>query len=313
MGRRLWAALGAGAFAVAAAALVVRFVPIVNQPLAATAAVVPYLMLGAPVALVVFATLRHWLMAVFAVALTAATVAVQAPLFVADEAPDGVTVRVASANLRYGEADAASVADMARTQADILAVQELTPDAAQRLKAEGLDQDFPFQALRPREGPAGVGIWSRYPIASSSPVDDFWLGFLTARVRTPGSETTVVTTHLSAPWPEPIDGWRNDIARLKEALDRLAARPGPVIVAGDLNSTTDMREFRSLVSDGYRDAADQAGAGFAPTHPADLGIPPVWAVDHVLTRDCTAISVRTLRIEGSDHRALLVNVVLPQP
>lgn len=312
MGRRLWATLGVVALVAAAAALAVRFVPTVHRPLAATAASAPYLMVGAPIALIVFAALRHWLMAALAVALTAAAVTVQAPLYIADDAPDGVTVRVASANLRYGEADAASVVDMTRTHADILAVQELTPEATRRITAAGLNEHFPYQALLPREGPAGVGIWSRYPIASSSPVDGFRLGFLTARVRIPdtGTETTVVTTHLSAPWPEPIEGWRNDIAHLKATLQRLAAAPGAVIVAGDLNSTADMREFRSLISDGYRDAAEQAGAGLVPTHPADIGIPPVWAVDHILTRDCTAISVRTLGINDTDHRALLASVVL---
>ena len=36
-----------------------------------------------------------------------------------------------------------------------------------------------------------------------------------------------------------------------------------MIVAGDFNSTTDMRPFRALLRNGYRDAAEQSGAGFA--------------------------------------------------
>ncbi len=40
-------------------------------------------------------------------------------------------------------------------------------------------------------------------------------------------------------------------------------------VGGDYNSTTDMRQFRDLLTDGYHDAVEQTGSGFAPTFPAD--------------------------------------------
>jgi endonuclease/exonuclease/phosphatase (EEP) superfamily protein YafD len=314
MRRRLWTALGVVLFAVAAAAFVTRFVPVVNRPLIATAALAPYLMLGAPMALIVFAALRRWLVMLLAAALTVAVVAVQAPLYIADHATAGVKVRFMSANLRYGHADSHAVADLAREHADVLAVQELTPEEATRLSAAGLDADFPFHALAPKEGPAGVGIWSRYPITHSEADDAFWLGLLTAAVRIPGvgTDTTIVVTHMSAPWPEPIQGWRDDMARLSTALQRIAAATdGPVLVAGDLNSTADMREFRRLLDAGYRDAADQAGAGLTRTHPADIVVPPVFAVDHILTRDATATSVRTLTVPGSDHRALAADVEIP--
>ena len=82
-------------------------------------------------------------------------------------------VRFMSANLRYGHADPDAVVKLARERADVLAVQELTPEEANRLSAAGLDREFPHRALQPREGPAGVGIWSRYPIAGSTPSDGF--------------------------------------------------------------------------------------------------------------------------------------------
>jgi endonuclease/exonuclease/phosphatase (EEP) superfamily protein YafD len=316
LGKRVvWTAAGVVALTVATAAVVVRFVPIVDRPLLVLAALAPYLMLGAPVAAVLFALLRRRFAAVLAVALTAAVVAIQAPLFVGEQAPTGVKVRFMSANLRYGHADAAAVAGTARGNADVLAVQELTPDEAARLAAAGLDTEFRFRTLQPREGPAGVGIWSRYPIVNSKPVDGFWLGLLTARVRVPGvtDAVTVATTHMSAPWPDPFQGWRDDVARLAGTLAEIAsASDGPVLVAGDLNSTTDMREFRRLLHDGYRDAAEQAGTGLTRTHPADIAVPPVFAVDHILVRDATATSVRTLSIRGSDHRALVSDVVLPR-
>ena len=88
MGRRVCTALGGVAFAVAAAAFAVRFIPIANRPLVVAAALAPYLMLGAPIAVLVFAALRRWPAVVLAAGLTGATVAVQAPYYVGNDAPD---------------------------------------------------------------------------------------------------------------------------------------------------------------------------------------------------------------------------------
>jgi endonuclease/exonuclease/phosphatase (EEP) superfamily protein YafD len=143
--------------------------------------------------------------------------------------------------------------------------------------------------------------------------DEFWLGLITARVRITGvpAEATVVTTHMSAPWPEPLRGWRDDLARLATVLNEIgASASGPVIVAGDLNATPDVLEFRRLLRNGYQDAAEQAGAGLTRTHPADIVIPPLFAVDHILLRGGTATSVRTVAMHGSDHRALIADIRL---
>jgi hypothetical protein len=83
-------------------------------------------------------------------------------------------------------------------------VQELTAKLVDRLADEGIDTEFPYRALRAREGPAGVGIWSRYPLQRDREFDEFWLGLITARVRIPGAlgDAMVVSTHMSAPWPD---------------------------------------------------------------------------------------------------------------
>jgi len=303
------AVIGIVPLALAAIALAARYVPNTNLVVLAFAALAPYLMLGAPVSLIVFALQRDWSLAATAAVVTIAAVAVQLPWYVRSGASTpGVRVRVISANLRYGRADANAVVNMACAHADILAVQELTPEKA-GMVSTGLKEAFPFQVLRACDGPAGVGIWSRYPIAASEVDDDFWLGLVAAKVSIPevAAEATVVVVHLSAPWPDPIAGWRTDLDRMAETLPQLAGNgDGAVIVAGDFNATRDLREFRRLLRGGYRDAAEQAGAGLTRTHPADVPVlPPLFAVDHVLTRGCTATSVHTLDIAGSDHRALV--------
>jgi endonuclease/exonuclease/phosphatase (EEP) superfamily protein YafD len=93
--------------------------------------------------------------------------------------------------------------------------------------------------------------------------------------------------------------------------DRERADRGSVIVAADVNSTTDMRPFRALLHDGYRDDAEQSGAGIKPTFPADTRLPALVAMDHILTRNCAATSLHTLVIPGSDHWGLVVTVTVP--
>lgn len=303
---------GAIALCAAIVGLAVRWIPIVNRLLLALAAAVPYLVLGAPVAAVLFGTVGNWPLAAVAVAITVAAAVVQVPLFRRAKAPSGTALRFLSANLRYGRAEAEPVVRYAEESADIVALQELTPAALARLEAAGLDRLFPYRALREMDEPGGVGIWSRHPITDIRIDDGFWLGMLAVTVQIPGvgSATTVMTVHLSAPWPDPLQGWRDDLARLADTLLKAAqASSGPVLLAGDLNATPDMREFRRLLRQGYRDAGAQAGAGVVRTHPADIVAPPVFAVDHILTRGYVATSVRTLQVPGSDHRALLAQLV----
>jgi endonuclease/exonuclease/phosphatase family metal-dependent hydrolase len=245
-----------------------------------------------------------------AAVLTVAVLAVQLPWYIGSPDPNsGSTLRFVSANLLLGEADPAAVARLATEHADVLAVQELTPELSATL-SPALAKEFPYSALRPRERAAGVGLWSRYPIVSSGSDESFSRGLIYARVQVPDTdfETTVVSTHMPPP-RSAFESWRNDIARLGTTLQGFPP-DAPVVVGGDLNATPDVREFRQLLRDGYRDGAAQAGAGLTRTHPSHEIIPPVLAVDHVMTRDATVTSLQTVSVAGSDHLALAAIVVL---
>lgn len=312
MGHSVVTYAGAIALGAALTGLAVRWVPIVNRLLLAIAAGAPYLVLGAPVAVVAFGVTETWSLTAAAVLATLAATAAQLPLFRPAKAPPGTPLRVLSANLRYGRAEAEPIVRYGEDSADIVALQELTPAALARLEAAGLDRMFPYRALREMDEPGGVGIWSRYPISDVRVDDGFWLGTLAVDVQVPGTPVPirVLTVHLSAPWPDPLQGWRDDLARLADTLLKVAQEStGPILLAGDLNATPDMLEFRRLLRQGYQDAGAQAGAGVVRTHPADIFAPPVFAVDHILTRGYVATSLRTLRVAGSDHRALLAHLV----
>jgi endonuclease/exonuclease/phosphatase (EEP) superfamily protein YafD len=126
-------------------------------------------------------------------------------------------------------------------------------------------------------------------------------------------DPTILVAHLPGPWPQPIDDWERDLERLPATLADVSSRSenGCIIVAGDFNSTLDMKPFRQVLAGGYRDAVEQAGAGYLPTYPANSHVPPFMAIDHVLTARCSAGSANTVGLPGSDHRGLATTIDVP--
>lgn len=300
-----------------AVALISRLIPVTDHNILFVVSYSPYLLIGSAIAALVLLVTRRWLTAAIAVTLTAAAVAAELPLFIATTpAPATTPVRVLSANVRVGQADPRALIELAATNADVVAVQELTPGLADTLDKSGITDTFPYQALDPGEYGHGVGIWSRYPITKSSHIEGYRLKAIRSDIAVPGTsgDTVFVNIHLPGPWPQPIDAWREEIDRLPTTLGEITDQAGgrPVVVAGDFNSTYDMAPFRKLLTGGYRDGAEQAGAGLIRTFPADGSGPPRFGIDHVLTYNATAADVHTIRIPGSDHLGLLATVYLPR-
>jgi endonuclease/exonuclease/phosphatase (EEP) superfamily protein YafD len=307
---------GLATLAVAVVGLTARYLPVIHHAILLAAALSPYLMIGAPIATLVFLLQRHWRMTTVAVATTIAAIAVELPIFVGETGEhSGVQIRVMTANLYLGQADPKVVVKTAEASADVLALQELTPTAVQQLSAAGLDRTFPYRLLDARAEASGTGVWSRYPLKEPKSLKGYWHAMLTARVAVDGVpiEPVLFVAHVSGPWPMPLTDWNRDYTRLPGALADLAATAGKgcVIVAGDFNSTFDLRPFRNLVRDGYRDAAEESGAGITATYPANGLAPPLLAIDHVLIHQCTATSVHTVTVPGSDHRGLSSVIEIP--
>lgn len=223
-------------------------------------------------------------------------------------------LRVTSANILLGRADAASLVDWAASHTDVLVVQELTADSVARLTAAGIDAVFAHRMVEPRPRAAGIGVWSRYPLTQTRSVDGPSMPCLFVKLRVPGCpvDPTVVAIHLESPLE--IAVWRADLAVLPSVLreaDSWAGR-GCVIVAGDFNSTRDMRPFRDGMA-GYADAAARRGVRYPATFPnSRRWMLPLFVIDHILTLRCTATEVHTVGIVGSDHRALVASIHVGQ-
>jgi endonuclease/exonuclease/phosphatase (EEP) superfamily protein YafD len=297
--------------------LAARHIPLSSHPVMIVAAAAPYLAAAAPIAALLLLLGRRWLLFIVAVIVTAGAVLVYLPRYQAPAASSqqAVDVRVLTTNLGMGQANSADFVALARDSADIVAVQEMTQGAATGLSTAGMDAAFPYRVIVPAPLASGIGIWSRYPIVDSGRIDGFALPMIGTRIRIPGVplDTTVLSVHLAAPWPQPIDHWRADLERMPGTLAEVgrAAGSGAVIVAGDFNATADMAPFRALLTDGYADAV--AGAGLARTYPASGMWFPLLGIDHVLVKNATAASVRTVSVPGADHRGLLTGVRIQPP
>jgi endonuclease/exonuclease/phosphatase (EEP) superfamily protein YafD len=116
-----------------------------------------------------------------------------------------------------------------------------------------------------------------------------------------------VGVHLAPPRAPTVARWRSDLA----ALARWCSGDSPVIIAGDLNATLDHSALREAMR-GCSDAAAQRGAGLIGTWPSNR---PRWLgpqIDHVLVTDgISAQSFDVIDIPGSDHRAILTRLVVP--
>lgn len=302
-----------------AVSLIVRAVPVSGLADLVLAVGAPYVAVGSLISLGAVLWRRRTVAVLAAVILALAAVGVQVSWYWLGRAPtvgEHVEVRVLMANINRGQVDADQFVEAASNSADVITVAELTPEAVRRITTAGIGRDFPHAHLMPGPEADGIGIWSRYPLTAlwERPGADF---VIAARARVPGVRVppVIASMHIASPIADradTADRWRSDLVSAGSRLDDLAAAAGEgsVIVGGDFNSTPDVKQFRDLLTDGYRDAVEQSGSGFAPTFPADTWLPPVIAIDHVLTRRAAATSVRTIGVAGTDHRLVAATVLV---
>lgn len=292
----------------AAVGLLMHFFP-ARQPLTiGLAAAAPLLMPAAGIALLGFAVLRAVVGLVATSAVTVACVAAQAPLFVADPvAGHGTPLVVMQTNIELGKGDPERLAELvARHDVDIMAVNELTVEAAVAIAETGVADHFPYSYLQPGPLAYGTGVWSRYPISSPRRLEGFTLASLEMTIEPPDAESLRFFAFHPV-YPLDPAGWFDELSRIRDVLADVP-EDVPVLAAGDYNATTDHTAYRRLLSDGYGDAGELAGAGWLPTYPADRIAGPLFAIDHVVVRRFDASEVRTESVPGADHRAVVAEL-----
>jgi Endonuclease/Exonuclease/phosphatase family len=277
-------------------------------PLVPLVAFTPFVA-GAAVAVVVLAALlRQRGAALVSAVLAVVLVGVVAPRALGGPSEPtgeaGPELRVLSANMHYGDGSPKQLVSLA-------SVQELSPRLARDLEAAGIGELLPEQILQPGGRGAGIGLYSRLPLGVAEPGGERRNPLVLAGVQVEGAPAVeIAAVHPPPPLRRALPAWHGDLQALPPATPG-----GPLrILAGDFNATLDHAPLRRLLSSGYRDAADAAGAGLTGTWGPYDGdrIPPV-TIDHVLVdRRVGVRDVSVLRLPGSDHRPVYAELALPR-
>lgn len=264
--------------------------------LALGAILLPHLCLAALLLVPVAIVLRHRLLG--------ASLAILALVAIVRFGPDWVSLpraadwrdvlTVATWNPLSGGASPDEVVErVLATDADIFALQELTPDVADALASDPrIAERFADRWLVPEATVLGMGILSAYPLTTEEALVE--TNALVARVDLgPAGNVYVVNGHplpgsigIAAGVPTSFDGAHRDaaIGAIRERVDALLAAGERVLMIGDYNVTPTEEGYR-LLTDGLLDAHAEAGNGtgwtWRPRRFAGAGIGLI-RIDYVL-------------------------------
>jgi endonuclease/exonuclease/phosphatase (EEP) superfamily protein YafD len=180
---------------------------------------------------------------------------------------------------------------------------------------ENLGQIYPHRAPAKWQDGAPVILFSRHPIDRQELIEpvDGYRPYLLAEIGVgDGIPTLVAAVHPTSPKPdEPGDSQVRNV-QLDHIAKSLQGVDGPVIVAGDLNTTPFSPHFRDLMAAAdLRHAA--AGHGYVGTWPVrwwPLRIP----IDHLLIKGPVSVHAFGRGSEvGSDHFPIVADLRLLAP
>lgn len=227
-------------------------------------------------------------------------------------------VRLMTANLLYqnGATAEALRETLDLVKPDLLAVQELTKP----LHTTIIDR-FPNHLLNPRSDGFGLGI-ATDRAASFDPLPMPYRSGLIATL-TPqewpefAGPVEVFNLHLG----NPIEQWPWTMTRIRraqvEALERRTSSGSQRrVICGDLNATPLWPAYRRLLRshrDGVLDAAARQDSRPARTWASSRAGPRLLRIDHVLVSGMWVASAETIPLPGSDHHALVADLVDTPP
>jgi endonuclease/exonuclease/phosphatase (EEP) superfamily protein YafD len=254
---------------------------------------------------------RRWRTAAVVGAVALAQGLVLAPAYVPDRTPAGERLVVMTSNLYFGRASAADVVRAVREhRVDVLGVEELTPAAVEGLRAAGLERLLPYSVLEAAPTSTGAGLWSRHPVQRLEP----W----SSSFRSAAAEVVVGGEHVVVRVLHPPPPGRSDAPTWERNYDGFVAAAGreqtalPELLIGDFNASVHHRRLRDLMGRRWRDAGEVAGSGLVRTWGPWLDRLHVLDPDHVLVdRGVGVGDHETVHVAGSDHLAVVTEVVLP--
>jgi endonuclease/exonuclease/phosphatase (EEP) superfamily protein YafD len=261
------------------------------------------------------AAFRRWLLAVVCALLLVSWSVWAVPDFwpiARATAASGPPMSLFDANVSQSNRNLTEIGgEIARSDADVVVLEELTPWALSSLDHTGALRPYRWSVVRPEASPGGMGLWSRIPardlgtwtVGGGQIEVDGW-------VTVPGGRSVRVDgVHVYAPafGPDQPAAWRLQLAWVRL---HLAGEPRPLVVAGDFNATSDLRPFQQILHLGLSDTAALEGQGWRMTWPRNQPwVVPYLRLDHVLiSGQLTVISYHVGVGRGSDHHPIVVAI-----
>lgn len=238
--------------------------------------------------------------------------------------PGKSSLRIVSANLRNGQVDPVALAELIHAlRADIVAIQE-----AGRVHFEALAPQLPHGEFETAPRETGLGIALRRP-ATPGRIKVAWRGArLMSLDPTDWPELQqpldIVNVHIAPPhyYKPPLYGFvlRNQQVRALENHFGSPPYEDPAsgapqsrssVLIGDFNATPLWPVYRRIASQ-FTDAAiavaQVEGRSAEPTWSLPAGTPRRLRLDHAFVRGVTPEEFQAVRIAGSDHSAIVVDI-----
>lgn len=236
--------------------------------------------------------------------------------FIAETQPAAQLTVLSYNALAINTQQAAIIDFLAASDADIIALQEVSIATADAIRRD-LTERYPYQALHPLDNPyQGQGILSRYPILEDSYWQYDWLKHNLGhqRVVIQVAESTPLVVYNSHPTHPGMQGAffnpRYRYCEVADVLGRTLAESERVLWLGDFNFQDTSSDY-DLLRPYYRDSFKEVGWGLGWTFPVHHAFAPlllrldyVWYGEGLVAKTA---EVGTTSM-GSDHYPLTVTL-----
>ncbi|MEU6805241.1 endonuclease/exonuclease/phosphatase family protein [Streptomyces neyagawaensis] len=218
----------------------------------------------------------------------------------------GGDLTVVTHNVNADNPDPSDTAgDVAASGADVVALEELT-EAAVPVYEKALAATYPHH-----EVVGTIGLWSKYPMSATKPVDIKlgWQRAMRSTVTTPEGPVAVYVAHLPSVRVKLAAGFTaRQRDRSANALgEAIADEPlQDVVLLGDLNGTMNDRALNAVTAQ-MRSTQGAAGDGFGFSWPASF---PMARIDQIMVRGLEPTASWTLPATGSDHLPVAARVTI---
>jgi len=192
--------------------------------------------------------------------------------------------------------------EVRRHNADVVILIEFGPN--KRALLAKMREAYPYHKSCEADWDCAIGLFSRLPAENFQlvrPRDDDGPSMVAADIRLGGRLVHVVGTHILSP----NHGPRANFKELDYLARQLRLKAGPMVLAGDLNTTLWANAF-----DNFRRKSGLVHmGGLIPTWPVrPLPLPQI-GIDHVFTSaDLEVVDIRTGHAAGSDHLPLVATI-----